>query len=192
MERKRVQSRAQRNNRVRCANAHGVRVQDPRKEQQRRKHGVINLFTTLEDDLTDVCYRMIEGALRGLRFRKQASVVTCVVPKLYGVPESSRSSDGEIELTSAYALQKEHDRNIRVFPMDVRVEDGKTIHGTSRCVAVVGIGNNMNEARGHSLRAVRRIRGELRHRMDIASEADIFRSCGHMKELRANSVGDDS
>ncbi|MGD0478035.1 MAG: hypothetical protein ABSB29_07710 [Nitrososphaerales archaeon] len=150
----------------------------------------INLYTTLEDDLADVCYRIIEGTLRGLRFRKQASVVTCVVPKNYGTSESLRSSDGEINLARAMALQREHDQNMRVFPMDVRVEGGKTIHGTSRCVAAVGIGDDMDEARSFSLKAVKQISGDLRHRMDIASEEDILSSCDHMKVLRANRVAD--
>ncbi len=145
----------------------------------------INLFTTLEDDLADVCFRMIEGTLRGLRFRKQASVVTCVVPRAYGTSESSSSSDGEIDLARAISLQREHDREVRIFPMDVRVEGGKSIHGNSRCVAAVGIGEDMEEARGLSLRAVRLIGGDLRHRDDIASKEDLLKSCDHMGTLRA-------
>jgi phosphoribosylamine--glycine ligase len=148
----------------------------------------INLFMTLEDDLADVCYRMIEGTLRGLRFRRQASVVTCVVPKYYGTSEGSRSSDGEINLARAMALQRKHDQNMRVFPMDVRVEGGKTLHGTSRCVAVVGIGDDIDEARRFSSKAVQQISGDLRHRTDIASEGDILRSCDHMEALRADRV----
>jgi phosphoribosylamine--glycine ligase len=150
----------------------------------------INLFTTLEDDLADVCYHMIEGTLRGLHFRKQASVVTCAVPRYYGTSESSRSSDGEIGLTRAMKLQREHDQNVRIFPMDVRVKGGKTIHGTSRCVAAVGIGDDIDEARGFSLKAVQQVGGDLRHRTDIASEEDILRSCDHMKVLRADGVAD--
>jgi phosphoribosylamine-glycine ligase len=148
----------------------------------------INLFTTLEDDLVDVCYRMIEGTLRGLRFRRQASVVTCAVPKFYGVSESSRDSDGEIGLARAIEFQRKHDRNMRVFPMDVKVAGRKTVHGSSRCVAVVGIGDSLAEARDFSLKAVQRIGGDLRHRTDIASEQDLLRSRDHMKALRAAGV----
>lgn len=148
----------------------------------------INLFVTLEDDLVDVCYRMIEGTLRGLRFRKRASVVTCVVPKYYGISESSRGSEGEIDLASATSLQRKHDQSMRVFPLDVKVEGGKTVHGSSRCVAVVGIGDDIAEARGSSLRAVQRIGGDLRHRTDIASEQDMLRCRSHMEALRAVRV----
>ena len=150
----------------------------------------INLFTTLEDDLADVCYRIIEGTLRELRFRKQASVVICAVPRYYGTSESPRSSDGEIGFARAMTLQREHDQNVRIFPMDVRVSGGKTIHGTSRCAAAVGIGDDIEEARGFSLKAVQQIGGDLRYRMDIASEEDIRRSCDHVKALRANGVAD--
>jgi phosphoribosylamine--glycine ligase len=148
----------------------------------------INLYVTLEDDLADVCFRMIDGSLRGLRFRKQASVVTCVVPKHYGTFGSPQVSDGEISLAGAFVLQKKHDQNVRVFPMDVRVEGGRTVHGSSRCVAVVGIGDDPEEARNFSLRAVRQIGGELRHRTDIASKEDILRSCAQMERLRVGKT----
>jgi len=144
----------------------------------------INLLTTLDDDLTDVCFRMIDGTLRGLRFRRQASVVTCVVPRAYGASESSRSSGGEISLTRAIEVQSQHDQNIRVFPMDVKVEGGKTVHGSSRCVAVVGIGDDLEEARIYSLTAVQRVEGHLRYRNDIASKEDLLKSCDHMEALR--------
>jgi phosphoribosylamine-glycine ligase len=150
----------------------------------------INLFTTLEDDLADVCFQMIEGSLRGLRFRNQSSVVTCVVPKTYGTSESPSSSEGEIGLARALEMQGKNDQNVRVFPMDVRVEGGKAVHGRSRCVAVVGIGDEIAEARDFSSKAVRLIDGDLRHRDDIASKEDMLRSCDHMEALRARTPAD--
>jgi phosphoribosylamine-glycine ligase len=149
----------------------------------------INLFATLEDDLADVCFRMIEGSLRRLRFRNQASVVTCVVPRVYGTSENSGSSEGEIGLTHAYELQRQHDQEMRVYPMDIRIEDGRTMHGSSRCVAVVGIGDDIAEARGFSLTAAGPITGDLRHRTDIASKEDLLMSCNHMGALRAGQSG---
>ncbi len=149
----------------------------------------INLFTTLEDDLIDICFRIVEGRLRGLRFRKEASVVTCVVPVQYGNPAASvTSDDGSIDLMRALALSKEDGHAIRVYPMDVKAQDGRTIHGNSRCAATVGIANDVEEARELSLRAARVIRGDLRYRRDIASAADIKRSCEHMAVLRAHKV----
>ena len=145
----------------------------------------INLFATLEDDPIEVCFRMIDGTLRGLRFKRKASVVTCVVPRQYGSPKNSKVPGGEIELNRAFALQKEHDDNLRVFPMDVRIENGRTVYGSSRSVAVVGIGENVEEARDFSLMGVRQVRGKLRHRKDIAAASDILRSCKHMNVLRA-------
>lgn len=144
----------------------------------------INLFTTLEDDPADLCFRMIEGTLRKVRFRRQASVVTCVVPSQYGISETAGNSDGEIDLFRAITLQKEHDQSVRVLPMDVRVEGGKAVHGSSRCVAVVGIGEGIEEARDFSLVAAQQIGGDLRYRDDIASEEDRVRSCNHMNALR--------
>lgn len=145
----------------------------------------INLLTTLKDDLVDVCFRIIEGRLHTLRFKREASVVTCVVPEQYGITNASSSSDeGMIDLTRAFALQEENLRGIRVFPMDVKVENGKMFHGSSRSAAIVGIAEDLAEARELSLKAARVVGGGLRHREDVGSVADIKRSRDHMRALR--------
>lgn len=148
----------------------------------------INLYATLEDDFVDVCFRMVEGRLLGLKFRKQASVVTCVVPKEYGGSEGLGTHGGPIDMAEAMALQKKEDGNIRVFPMDVTAKDGGMFHGSSRSVAVLGMADEIEDAREHSLRTVRLIRGELRHRSDIASKEDTLRSCRRMEALRAKGA----
>ena len=52
----------------------------------------ICLLTTMLDDYVDVCYRMVDGSLKGIRFSRKASVVTCAVPLGYGTAGSQASA----------------------------------------------------------------------------------------------------
>lgn len=144
----------------------------------------VNLLTTMEDDFVDVCYRMTDGTLRGIRFRNEASVVTCAVPLDYGTPGISNNNNRKVDLRRAYELCDKYDGRLRVFPMDVRLKDGKTWIGTSRSVAVVGTGDSLDTAREISLQGVGLIDGPLRHRSDIASKSDIWASLEHLRLLR--------
>jgi phosphoribosylamine--glycine ligase len=137
------------------------------------------------DDYVDVCYRMIEGNLKGIRFSNKASVVTCAVPQNYGtgVPVVE---GGIVNLDRAFAMERErHDRSLRVFPMDVRLKDGKTRMGSSRTVAIAGIGKSIEEARDNSLQGIRTVDAPMRYRTDVASAADIEWSAHHLRKLRA-------
>ena len=147
---------------------------------------VVNLLATLADDFADVCYRMLDGTLRGIRFRHEASVVTCAVPVGYGAGGGSTSAP--VELAPAYELSKRSGGKIRIFPMDVREEGGSTLTGTSRTVAVAGLGTTIDEARGRSLRGIAALSGPLRWRTDIASSKDIAEAAAHLRALKRVSA----
>ena len=145
------------------------------------------LFTTIEDDLVDVCYRMTEGMLKSIRFSRKASVVTCVVPLAYGIPGGSPAPEGRLDLRAAYSLQARTE-GLFVYPMDLRLQGGETFIGSSRSLAVIGTGSSLEEARLTSLAGVDAIEGPVRSRRDIASRADIEHSMRHMRELRRARV----
>lgn len=145
----------------------------------------VNLLTTMRDDFVDVCFRMIDGTLRGIRFSREASVATCAVPLAYGTSEPPSQPVERIDLKRAYDLEMKCNGRLRVLPMDVRLEDGQTYVGTSRAVAVVGIDASIEEAREISLKGIRALVGPVRNRTDIASRSSIERSLGHLRSLRA-------
>jgi phosphoribosylamine--glycine ligase len=147
----------------------------------------ICLLTTMLDDFVDVCYRMIEGNLKGIRFSNKASVVTCAVPQNYGTGASA-GDGGVVNLERAFALEKKHKGSLRVFPMDVRLENGKTLMGTSRTVAFAGIEKSIDDARENSLEGIRALDGPLRHRSDVATRADIERSASHLRKIWARKT----
>lgn len=145
---------------------------------------VINLLTTIADDLVDVCFRILDGSLKRIRFSPEASVVACAVPLSYGIQGAPGPDTDWIDLTRAYRLSKKLKGTLRIFPMDVREEGSLTRIGTSRSVAIAGIGKSLAEARALSIRGLRALSGPLRWRNDIASEGDIEASSAHMASLR--------
>ena len=143
----------------------------------------VNVLATIEDDFVDVCFRMLDGSLRSIGFSGKASVVTCAVPRGYGIPETAAGENERIDLGGAYALQRAR-HGLGVYPMDVRIEETATYLGTSRSVAVVGTLPSLEEARSLSLAGVDALRGPIRSRRDIASALDVGRSIEHMRALR--------
>ncbi len=145
---------------------------------------LINLLTTLADDFVDVCFRILDGSLKGIRFRKEASVVTCAVPPSYQSGGGKNAGEFEVDITRANKLVEEHPDLYRIYPMDLRLENGRSVAGASRSVAAVGLGEDIESARVRSLKAAKSIVGPLKWRGDIAGRADLVRRAAHMDALR--------
>jgi phosphoribosylamine---glycine ligase len=148
----------------------------------------INILTTMQDDLVEVCFRMIEGKLKTIKFSNHASVVTCVVPEEYGTGAVSPKMDRFVDLTAAQALEKDSGGRLRVYPMDLRLgAKNDALMGSSRSVAVVGVAGTIEEAREISVSGAEAVRGDVRFRRDIASKEDLDRSASRMRALRRRS-----
>jgi phosphoribosylamine---glycine ligase len=142
------------------------------------------LLTTMLDDYVDVCYRMVDGSLKGIRFSNKASVVTCAVPLNYGTSASQAPGEA-VDLDRAYALESRREGDLRVFPMDLKLDEtGLTVMGASRSVAVAGIAASIKEAHSISVEGVRALGDKFRHRADVGSEADVARSRDHLRRVR--------
>ncbi len=145
----------------------------------------INILTTMLDDFVEVCLRMIDGKLSAIKFSKQASVVTCVVPEEYGTGVASPKQERLVDLRTAYDLQESFGGRLRVYPMDLRLQSGgSALIGTSRSIAIVGLGPSIEEAREVSMVGAGAVRGPVRTRRDIASGRDLKKSTDHMRALR--------
>jgi fusion protein PurCD len=152
---------------------------------------IMNLLPVLDEDFVEICYNMIDGNLRKINFRKQATVVTYKVPPDYGdyatkFPDSVNKDevDTSVDLSTAENLVKNSD-SIRVYPGSMELRDNGNFALGSRTVAVVGIGDTIQDAREKSLEGIAAIRGGgLWNRTDIAVKAYIDKSIRHMEELR--------
>jgi len=144
------------------------------------------LLTTMLDDYIDVCFRMVDGSLKGIRFSSKASVVTCAVPLGYGTGGAKSSGEEAVNLDRAVALEKKHDGDLRIFLMDLRLDvaAGRTLMGTSRSVAVSGVASSIEEAHEISVQGVKALGDQFRHRDDVGSSADIARSREHLRAIR--------
>lgn len=147
---------------------------------------VMNVLTVLDDDFVEVCQRMIDGNLRRLRFRKEATVVTYAVPLEYG-GYAKYSGPKPVDISEAEKLKERYGDRIRIYLGSVEEKDGRMFALSSRAVAVVGIAGSLEEARRISLEGIRKIDGPLRHREDIALPEHIHRSVQHMRILRSRS-----
>ncbi len=153
---------------------------------------IMTLLPVLKDDFVEVCYNMIDGKLRKVNFRKQATVVTYKVPSDYGgyatkfpLNVNKDEVDSAVDLSAAEQLVKKDARAIRVYPGSMELRDEQNFALGSRTVAVVGIGENIQEAREKSLEGIVAIKGGgLWNRRDIALKAHISKSIKHMEELR--------
>jgi phosphoribosylamine--glycine ligase len=148
---------------------------------------LINILTTMDDDFVDVCYRTLDGSLKGIRFGHKSSVVTCAVPLEYGTVGVTSQIRGEVDLSNVEALVYGSEGAVRCYPMDLEFKRGKVLMGKSRSVAVVGLGDDTEDAREESLKGCSVLKGPLRWRRDVASPSDIQRSRDHLRRLRSEA-----
>jgi phosphoribosylamine--glycine ligase len=153
---------------------------------------IINVLPIFKDDFVDVCYKILEGNLTRIEVEKSATVVTYKAPPNYGgyMEAFPQLVDKEeigkpVDLTKAYKLTKTLSDKIRVYPAAMELRDGETYALKSRAVGVVGVGEDIEEARQLSLEGLKAIEGgALWHRTDIASKQHIENSIKHIEELR--------
>jgi phosphoribosylamine--glycine ligase len=153
---------------------------------------VQNLLPVLEDDFVEICFKILDGNLRGVEFAQQATVVTYKAPPAYGgfanaFPEriDRGGVDTPVDLMRAHELTEKYGDDIRVYPGSLELRKGETFALGSRTVCVVGVGEDIQSAREISLEGVEAISGgALWHRSDIGSRKHIKQSVEHMRRLR--------
>ena len=153
---------------------------------------IINILPILKDDFVDVCFRILEGNLTRVELEKAATVLTYKVPPGYGgyadvFPSlvDKEAVDTSVDLSKAYALTSKYGDRVRVYPASMEVRDSQVYALKSRAVGVLGVGENIEEARQVSLEGARAIKGgALWNRTDIASKQHIAQSVSHMEWLR--------
>jgi phosphoribosylamine--glycine ligase len=155
---------------------------------------IMNLLPILKEDFVDLCFKIISGNLKHIRFEKKSTVVMYKVPLTYGGYKdvfsgltTTEEATESVDLSKVNRFVKNHEDQARVYPGSMEIRDDRTYALKSRAVATVGIGDDLESARNNSLEAIQMIRGgSLWYRNDIASKKHIERSIEHMKKLRGN------
>ena len=153
---------------------------------------IINILPVLKDDFVDLCFGMVEGSLSRVDMEDVATVLTYKVPSGYGgyadmfPARVKRAEAGSpVDLAKAYALTGKYGDRIRVYPASMELRNGKTYALKSRVVGVLGVDDNIEEARQISLEGINAIAGgALWNRTDIASAQHIAKCVRHMEQLR--------
>ena len=146
---------------------------------------LMNILPILKDDFVDVCFKIIDGNLNMVKFKKLATVVTYKVPPTYGGKVKEFRGDKQIDLNAAYKLSEESHGKMWVYPGAMELRNGKTYGLKSRTVCVVGAAETVETAREISLEGIKAIKGgALWYRKDIASKENIQKSIEHMGKLR--------
>ena len=140
----------------------------------------MNILPIFRGDFVDMCFRMVDGDLSGARidFDRKATVCKYVVPEGYGVKSMV---DQPIDVDEEMIKRE----GAILFYASVNRKDDRIYTTSSRSLAVVGIGNSLEEAEEICERGLKHIRGEhifIRH--DIGTKELIEKRIRHMKELR--------
>jgi phosphoribosylamine--glycine ligase len=153
---------------------------------------IINIIPILKEDFVDVCFKILEGNLTHVELEKAATVLTYKVPPSYGGYADVFASRVEevavgtpVDLSKAYALASKYNDRIHVYPGAMEIRDRQVYALKSRAVGILGVGENIEEARQVSLEGAKAIEGgALWNRTDVASKQHIAASISHMERLR--------
>jgi phosphoribosylamine--glycine ligase len=141
----------------------------------------MNILPLLKTDFVDICKHIIDGTLNKLKieFESKATVCKYVVPKGYGLPADhpdAASSRAKIEVGDV--------GKARLYYSSVdKKEDGLYL-SSSRAIGIVGIADNLEEARKIAEECVKAVKGPVAYRTDIGTQALIQKRIDHMKKIR--------
>jgi phosphoribosylamine---glycine ligase len=143
----------------------------------------MNVLPLLKTDFVEICRRIITGELDKLRieFEHKATVCKYVVPKGYGLPADhpdAASSRAKINIGDV------GEARLYYSSVDKR-EDGLYL-SSSRAVGIVGIGENLDDARIIAEKGVKAVQGPVAFRDDIGTRQLIQKRIDHMKRLRTS------
>ncbi len=135
----------------------------------------MNVLSLLKTDLLAIIEKAIEGSLsqRDVRFAKKATVCKYLVPE--GYPESP--------VTDQPVTAGAYDPAL-LYYANVEEKDGTLYTQSSRTMAFVGMGDTLSEAEEIAERAASGVKGKVRHRRDVGTEALLKKRIDHMRELR--------
>lgn len=120
----------------------------------------------LQSDLVAVCQQALQGELAGLELSWDPRVALGVVMAAGGYPESYDKGD------AITGLEADVDPNVKTFHAGTRLQGGKIVTNGGRVLCVVGLGEDVADARDQAYTGVGRIDWNNRYyRRDIGYRA---------------------
>lgn len=142
----------------------------------------MNVLSLLKTDFLKICDAIVLGTLDKLdvQFKKMATVCKYVVPEDYPAPSTTNS---KIDVSRLDELLKSEEK-LSVYYGAVTYDGEYRLTG-SRAVAVLGIGETLEEAELIAERAACAIDGPVYHRSDIGTRALLQKRKDHMAKINA-------
>lgn len=143
---------------------------------------VMNVLPIMKTDLIEVCEGILSGNLKRVKveFEKKATVCKYIVPE--GYPEKPR--EGEKIFVDLPKNLSANGPLLFYSSVDKR-EDGLYL-SSSRAVAFVGIGDNLEIAEKIAQSACATVKGPVFYRKDVGTKALIQKRVEMMRQLRGN------
>ena len=141
----------------------------------------MNILPLLKTDFVEICRHIVAGTLDKIKieFEHKATVCKYVVPKGYGLPADhpdAASSKAKIEIGDV--------GKARLYYSSVdKKEDGLYL-SSSRAIGIVGIADNLADARKIAEEGVKAVKGPVAYREDIGTDALVQKRIDHMKKIR--------
>ncbi len=134
----------------------------------------MNVLPLLKTDLTTICEAIITQELERFKVEseKKATVCKYVVPK--GYPDNPVKE--KIEVTGS--------QEANLYYASVDEKNNELFMTGSRAIALLGIGDNLEEAEQIAEKATENIKGNVFHRKDIGTKALIDKRINHMQNLK--------
>ena len=131
----------------------------------------MNVLSLLENDFVDVCRAIIDGTLARVRlhFTRKATVCKYITPPKYGTDEPQVGEPIKLDTPRIRSL------GVRIFFAKVE-QDGDVFFTTSsRSIALVGVGESVEEAEALVEQATQHVSGNCHIRHDIAKKEMLQR-----------------
>jgi phosphoribosylamine--glycine ligase len=118
----------------------------------------MNVLSILSDSLDEICQNIIDENLKQVRFENMATVCVYLVPE--GYPGIDVVRDSPISVDSGDSSQ--------LYFAFVYEKDGQVLTTDSRAIAILAKGKTVTEARQIAYEDIKKIKGRIRYRSDIA------------------------
>ena len=136
----------------------------------------MNVLTVLDDSLSDIAQKIVDGTLEEVGFNNIASVCKYIVPDNY---PNTKAAD------TIVSIDTEKIEDAKVFYAAVYADENDDVRLTSsRALGVLATGNSIAEAEAKCEKAIEYIDGEVYHRSDVATEDLLNEKIEHMKQVK--------
>jgi phosphoribosylamine-glycine ligase len=139
----------------------------------------MNVLPIMENDFTEVLHAAVEQRLHELElgFQKKATVCKYVVPE--GYPDNPLANE-PVEIDSSCLSRS----SARTYFGSVNEREGAIYTTGSRAIAVLGIGNSLEEAERRAEAGTQCVSGKVFHRKDIGTKELIQKRIDHVNKLK--------